>query len=57
MPPAVEFTIKYIYVGASGVAVAVRLASSRALSSPATLPKFVMPYHTYDNIKGCVHKI
>jgi hypothetical protein len=57
MPPAAEFTIKYIYVGASGVAVAVRLASSRALSSPATLPKFVMPYHTYDNIKGCVHKI
>jgi hypothetical protein len=32
--PAVDFTIEYIYVGASGAAAAARLASPHALSSP-----------------------
>jgi hypothetical protein len=32
-PPAADFTVEYIYAGASGVAAATRLASPRALSS------------------------
>jgi hypothetical protein len=34
VPPAADFTVKYIYVGASGAAAAARPASSHAPSSP-----------------------